>query len=143
MFLKSRKAFSLVELLVVMCIIAILASLAYPNYLNYKIRVNRGDVQAEMLRISGLIQQYRAMNKNYSDLSLQTLGVAVIYPNNEDAYFDLNLSVTAQVWVLSAIPRVGSMQQDNGALVLNHLGQNCWVEGQICQPNAGTNWNKH
>lgn len=140
--IKKIKAFSLVELIVVMSIIAILAGIGYPNYLNYKIRVNRADVQVEMQRIAGQLQQYRAINQNYTGVSLNRLGIAAIYPNSGTAYFDLNLSATAQGWTLSAMPKADSMQQNNGALVLNNLGQNCWIEGQICQPNATTNWNK-
>ena len=140
--IKKIKAFSLVELIIAMSIIAILVGIAYPNYLNYKIRVNRIDMQAEMQRIAGQIQQYRAINQNYTGATLQHLGITAIYPNSGTAYFDLNLSATAQGWTLSAIPKADSMQQNNGALVLNNLGQNCWVEGQICQPNATTTWNK-
>lgn len=137
-----RRGYSLLELLVVMNIIAVLASLAYPAYVSYKVRVNRTDVQAQMHQIAARLQAYQVIHQHFENLTLHQLGYASQYPVQQAAYFDLILETTRSTWTLKANPKVDTLQENNGTLVLNHLGQSCWEEGQICAPTAQSNWNK-
>ena len=56
---KSRRGFTLVELMVVVLIIAILAALVVPKFQDAKERANDGAAKSQIGRISAIIQQFR------------------------------------------------------------------------------------
>ncbi|TCM70959.1 type IV pilus assembly protein PilE [Acinetobacter calcoaceticus] len=138
--LAIRRGFSLMELMVVVCLMGILMSLAYPAYQQYKVRANRADVQAYMLQIAGRLQQFKALRGDFTQVHLQDIGVSEHYPETATSYYNLKLSSDAQQWKLIATPITDTMQQDNGAVVLNSHGHSCWVEGIICTVNNASSW---
>ena len=56
---KSRRGFTLVELMVVVLIIAILAALVVPKFQDAKERANEGAAKSQIGRISAIVQQFR------------------------------------------------------------------------------------
>ncbi|MFB3787038.1 MAG: type II secretion system protein [bacterium] len=71
-----RKAFTLIELLIVVAIIGILAAIAVPNFLNAQVRAGVTRVKADFRTIMTALETYRLDNNDYPpDLS---------GPNNED-----------------------------------------------------------
>ena len=56
---KSRRGFTLVELMVVVLIIAILAALVVPKFQDAKERANDGAARSQIGRIGAIIQQFR------------------------------------------------------------------------------------
>lgn len=137
------KGFTLVELMIVVAIIGILAAIAYPSYIQYLIKANRVDAQAEMTRIASLMQRYKLVNSTYlkggAELTLSDLSVSQDYPSTTKKNYEFELSnVTADTWTLTAKPY--GMQLGNGDIVLNHDGHKCWSKGTNCTPTATTNW---
>ncbi|MEW6237322.1 MAG: prepilin-type N-terminal cleavage/methylation domain-containing protein [Candidatus Omnitrophota bacterium] len=57
--MKIPKAFTLIELLIVVAIIGVLAAIAVPNFLNAQIRAKIGRVQSEFKTISTAFEMYR------------------------------------------------------------------------------------
>ena len=55
----ERKAFTLIELLIVVAIIGILAAIAVPNFLNAQIRARIARVQADVRTIALAVETYR------------------------------------------------------------------------------------
>lgn len=135
-----KNGFTLIELMIVVAIIAILAAIAYPSYTNYKIRVNRTDTQAEMMAIAHSLSQYKATNNNYTNATITQVYGGNVTPTHGEALYDLNLTTTASTWNLKASPKTGTLQKDNGSIVLNDQGQKCWTKGATCTPSASTNW---
>lgn len=137
--MNKKAGFTLIELMIVVAIIAILAAIAYPSYTQYKVRTNRVDVQSEIMQIAQRLQSYYVINHNYSNAKLDNGALTKNYPSSGAAY-TLTLVPAGQTWTLTATPKTGTVQDGNGALVINSLGQKCWTKGSTCTPSATSNW---
>lgn len=71
----SRKAFTLIELLIVVAIIGILAAIAVPNFLNAHTRAQIAKAESEMKTIITALESYRIDNNLYP-LWLEANGTA-------------------------------------------------------------------
>jgi prepilin-type N-terminal cleavage/methylation domain-containing protein len=71
--MPTRKAFTLIELLIVVAIIAILAAIAVPNFLEAQVRSKVSHEKSNMRTIAVALEAYRTDNTNY--------------PNDIAAYF--------------------------------------------------------
>jgi general secretion pathway protein G len=62
---RYSRAFTLIELLIVVAIIAILAAIAVPNFLEAQVRSKVSRAKADMRTIATAIESYRVDNNNY------------------------------------------------------------------------------
>jgi prepilin-type N-terminal cleavage/methylation domain-containing protein len=62
--MKTNRAFTLIELLIVVAIIGILAAIAVPNFMNAQIRAKIARCQSDMKSLSTSIEQFR-LDKNF------------------------------------------------------------------------------
>lgn len=136
---KYSLGFTLIELMIVVAIIAVLAAIAYPSYTQYKIRTNRADVQSEMMQIAQRLQSYYVINHNYTNARLDNGTVSKAYPASGSVY-TITLAPLDQTWTLTAVPTPSTVQDGNGAVVLNSQGQKCWEKGTTCSVSASSNW---
>lgn len=74
---RHTRAFSLVELLVVVAIIGALAVLAYPSYRDYTARAARTEARSMLLRIGADQEKFYLQNATYAN-TLTAFG----YPSN-------------------------------------------------------------
>ena len=63
--LSTQKAFTLIELMVVVVIVAIFAAIAIPSYQNYIRRANAAQAQQEVQRIASELLRWKSRNFNY------------------------------------------------------------------------------
>jgi len=75
------KAFTLIELLIVVAIIAILAAIAVPNFLEAQVRSKISRVKSDMRSLATAIEAYKVDNNCYPTTALHSQGGrAVDYP---------------------------------------------------------------
>lgn len=63
--MKNRRAFTLIELLIVVAIIAILAAIAVPNFLEAQVRSKVSRVKADMRSLATALESYAVDNNHY------------------------------------------------------------------------------
>lgn len=137
--MKKYEGFTLIELMIVVAIIAILAALAYPSYTQYKIRGNRADVQSEMMQTAQRLQSYYAINHHYTNATLDNGLTSKDYPTS-NAVYGIALNVNDQTWMLTATPKITTIQAGNGVVILNSEGQKCWTKGATCTVSITSTW---
>jgi len=63
--MSNPRAFTLIELLIVVAIIGILAAIAVPNFLNAQVRAKVATSQSDLRSLSTALEQYRIDNNQY------------------------------------------------------------------------------
>ncbi|MFU8926219.1 type IV pilin protein [Acinetobacter puyangensis] len=140
----KNQGFTLIELMIVVAIIAILAAIAYPSYTEYRVRINRTDVQKEMLNIAQQMSAYKVTNGTYAGAKVNTIYGSTTYSQGSTAIYDLTFSpgtTTASEWTLIAKPIAETIQDKNGWICLNDRGQKFWSKGATaCNLSNTSNW---
>lgn len=114
-----QRAFSLVELLIVIAIIGVLAAICYPSYQQYVLRTYRTEATTTLLQLANNQQHYLA------DYGSYTSDLAVLGGTSSSRYsFEVLLSEQNQAYELRALAQ-GVQQADISCslFTLNHLGQ--------------------
>lgn len=138
-----RNGFTLIELMIVVAIIAIIATIALPSYSQYKKRVNRADVQVEMMNIAQRLESHKLANLKYpANATMTSLYGGDVFPRTGTALFTLAFStLTDNTWVMTAMPISTSSQAGDGIICLNDQGQKFWSKGATaCVLTATSNW---
>ncbi|MDX1973757.1 MAG: prepilin-type N-terminal cleavage/methylation domain-containing protein, partial [Candidatus Sumerlaeia bacterium] len=103
----AERAFTLIELLIVVAIIAILASIAVPNFLEAQTRAKVAATQADMRTLATALETYRVDNNRYPfrtpSLDVDTT-VFPVFPDGTVRFRDLT-AVTSPVAYLSTPPK--------------------------------------
>ena len=66
-YLKLQKAFTLIELMIVVSIIGILAGIAYPSYQDSVIRSRRADAKGALMSFTNAMERHFTENNSYCD----------------------------------------------------------------------------
>jgi type II secretion system protein G len=103
----ASKAFTLIELLIVVAIIAILAAIAVPNFLEAQTRAKVADVQADLRNLANALESYRVDNSGYPPSPYPVAGyrtlIGWVSPTNPDAH--LFRQLTTPISYLNSLPR--------------------------------------
>lgn len=138
---RFQTGFSLIELMVVVVIVAILAAVALPAYTGQIKKGNRADMQGELQELALRLEQWRAQRFTYPSLADFTAQFSVANDVYSVAYTpDADL----HGWSMTASPDTGTIQENDGVLILNSEGQSCYVAGaSVCDPtDLDQNWAK-
>ena len=124
----KQRGFTLIELMITVAVIGILAAIALPSYQGYVVRSNRSVAQAFMVNVANREEQYlldaRAYGVVTSDAEFTSvLNLAV--PPEVSKYYAVtvaNGAGGARTYVVSAVPKAGTMQASDVTLTLDNLG---------------------
>jgi type IV pilus assembly protein PilE len=125
--MRRQKAFTLIELMIVVAIIAILAAVAYPSYQQYVVRANRSAAQQFMLEFMNRAEQYRLDARKYPTAIGTGAGEINMTPpdtvtTNYSTVVNADNGATPQSLAITLTPVAGSIQASDATLSLNHLG---------------------
>lgn len=139
----KQKGFTLVELMIVVAILGVLVAIAIPSYNSYRVKVNRGDVKTEMMKIAQDLQRYQVANKTFKNVTLTKIGAKTNYPSAQEHFYTIALTVKndGKEWELTALPTATGQQKDNGIVCLDNKGQKYWEKGQkACRLSPTSTW---
>lgn len=138
---KHQTGVTLIELMIVVIIIAILAAVAYPAFTAQIRQGNRADMQGELQELALQLEQWRAQRFTYPNAA----DFAAQFRTAHDFYnLAYNPDADFQGWSITATPNGTTTQKNDGVLILNSEGQNCYVSGAaVCDPTDPTqSWSK-
>lgn len=120
--MKTKKGFSLIELLVAVAIMGILAAVAIPSYQSYVVKGNRAAAQSFMMDLANREKQYMLDARKYATDA--ELGVSA--PADVNKHYTITISApvaTPPSFTISATP-YSSQQISDGTtpLTLNDQG---------------------
>jgi len=129
------KAFTLIELMIVVAIIGIITAIAYPAYDEQVTKAKRADAMAALMSASQSYERYRANNFDYN-VALATIFSAQVPVDGGTAYYTLsNTAPATGSYTLLATP-IGSMAGKN-ALTLTNTGARTWG-AYACWPESAS-----
>ena len=92
---KNQKAFTLVEIMIVVAIIALLAAIAVPNFLRARKRSQAARILEDLRQLDGATDMYAmenskpsGMNPTFSDLQVYIKTGTVLYSTGADIFGD-------------------------------------------------------
>ncbi len=110
MAIKSKRGFTLIELMIVVAVVGILAAIAYPSYIDSVRKAHRADGKAALLNAAQKMEAYYARNAKYTDATLADLNIP---STSEEGYFDITIETAdANSYVFRA-EALGDQQNDD------------------------------
>jgi type IV pilus assembly protein PilE len=109
---RHDTGFTLIELMIAVCVVAILASVAYPSYSRYMSRMHRTQAQSYLMQIAQRQHQYFLDSREYASqatiLSLDPVPAEVA--KQYMVTIGPGIPTTPPTFVASAAPRANSLQ---------------------------------
>jgi type IV pilus assembly protein PilE len=124
--MKHQKAFTLLELMIVVAIVGILASIAIPSYLESVKKARRADLTGDLLVAANEMERFFTVNDTYTGATVAT--------TNE--YYTITIPTqTDSAYTLLATPIAGGAMDGDacGNFTYTHAGEkdesgsgSCW-----------------
>lgn len=154
--MKNQKAFTLIELMIVVAIVGILAAIAIPSYQDSVMRSRRSDAKGALLGLANALERHFTSNNSYCDAggtggnhscgtNTNDTGAPSIYSvqvptDGGTAYYNLSITAaTANTYTIQATPTGKQTGDKCGDLIINHLAQKSVANAAL---DATTCWSK-
>lgn len=105
--MKKSKAFTLIELLIVLSILSIVASIAYPSYQSFVLKTRRAEAQSELIKAQMEQSSYRIIHPAYLN-NARSAGL----PLNHE-YYTFSIESSSQNTYLLKAEAINSSSQGN------------------------------
>jgi type IV pilus assembly protein PilE len=141
---KQTTGFTLIEVMVVVCIIGILAAIAYPSYTESVQKSRRADAKGVLMAFAGAMERRFTAANNYLGAAVGSadIGAPAIFStkspiDSDETYYNLTISAaTATSYTLSATPVNQQANDPCGTLTVTNTG----VRGSSLQPTTVDCW---
>jgi type IV pilus assembly protein PilE len=118
MIIKNQKAFTLIELMIVIAIISIIAAIALPSYLESVRKAHRRDAQAILMVNANYLERVFTESNSYASATLPYTAS----PKTGTSYYSISTStLSASSYALQAVP-VGGHSDTCGTLTYTSTG---------------------
>lgn len=124
------RAFTLIEMMIVLVILSILVAVAYPSYQHHILRAHRETAKAALLNAASRLEEYDLVNHTYESATLENAGIPALTEGNSYALRLENLSESN--FLVEAIPQGKQTADECGILSIDEVGQrhaaisDCW-----------------
>jgi type IV pilus assembly protein PilE len=133
---RHARAFSLVEMLVVLALVGMLAMLATYTTQSYSLRVRRVVAHDALLKVAHAQALYRSSFNDYAS-SIAVLGLADL----PAAHYVIALDTTAAPGFRVSATPVGRQQRDRcGTLAIDHTGRRTVLPLRTLAADVGNCW---
>lgn len=128
MIRSKQRGFTLIELMITVAVIGILAAVALPSYTAYIVRSNRAVAQAFMQNVTNREEQYLLDARSYAEVATDAEFTSVLnvsMPPEVTKYYTVTVAYVGgavRTYIVSAVPKAGTMQANDGTLTLDNLG---------------------
>ncbi|MGH8155643.1 MAG: type IV pilin protein [Rhodanobacteraceae bacterium] len=148
MNIRSKRGFTLIELMIVVAIIAILAAIAVPWWGRYTYRARRTDGQKILMHVAQAEERYYTDYNNYvtGPAVASSLGYASGAITSENGYYTVTVasagSAAGQGYVATAAPVAGTAQAGDacGPLSIDNTGQKKPLPTNVAANSNGSCW---
>lgn len=128
--MRSRRGFTLIELMVVVAVVAILAAVGYPSYQNHIRKGHRASAQTQMLQIADRQAQYLLDARNYAVGPTALADLSITVPPDVASRYTITVknaangdtAATPPSYTIIATPISGGSQEGDGIMTLAHTG---------------------
>lgn len=131
------KAFSLIEIMVVIVIISILTSLAAVSYRSYIVKARRTAVQEELMGLQQKMEEYYSLNHTYASGKACPNDVFVWGGVASSGFYNISCNLTSG-YVLSAVP-IGTQAKDDSECKYMSLFRNGTRKGGSSESSSQVN----
>jgi len=140
---NAAKAFTLIELLIVVAIIAILAAIAVPNFLEAQTRAKGARAKNDLRNMATAMETYFVDNNRYtrdSDSDLDVLdGSGIAFNRRANGAFQLTTPIAYMSSLMSdPFAQGGSTSSSGGISIGYRIGSGSWSYDPAFVPTADT-----
>jgi len=141
--IRRTRAFTLLELMIVLLVMAILATIAITSYGRYAYRARRADGQELLMRVANAQERYYATFNKYGDDPV-TGDLKLGSATSEKGYYTVAISKTdiTKDFTATATPVAGNSQEKDacGALSINSQGVKLPASTDTAKNSNGRCW---